>query len=100
MSERHIDPFGTRIYLHATSLNELEDKLCSVPAKRPYQRYGPFMNGQAPGVTAAFFNGIEDFLASLDEEETTRDLTPPQQPARLPEPGPYEQPLVEYDYGR
>ena len=79
MSERYIDLSGTRISLTAASLNELEDKLCSIPAKRPYQRYGPFMNGQAPAVTAAFFNGIEDFLASLDKTETRSDVTPIQQ---------------------
>ena len=87
----YIEIFDTRIYLNAASLNELEDRLCSVPAKRPYQRYGPFMNGQAPGITVAFLNGIEDFLASLNETEA---------PTPLPDSRQYGQCLVEYDYER
>lgn len=61
----YVSPFGPRKPLNATSFNALEDYLCSLPTKQPYQRYGPFVNGVTP-VTASFFNGIESFLSQME----------------------------------
>jgi hypothetical protein len=41
----------------------------------PYTRYGPFTNGGPPGISAAFLNGLESFLLTINTAATDSQIS-------------------------
>lgn len=41
----------------------------------PYTRYGPFTNGGPPGISAAFLNGLESFLQTINAAATDSQIS-------------------------
>lgn len=68
-------PFGPSRAISAESLNTLEDFLSVIPAEHPYQRCGPFVNGQSV-LGSSFFDGIEHFLSQVESENPYQCLGP------------------------
>ena len=40
-----------------------------------YSKFGPFTNGQPPGISSGFLNGVETFLASVTSAATDSNIT-------------------------